>query len=125
MAKSQSKRMTLRQKYKIKRKVSEHIRQQKKAAKKARAQGIKKKKPKIVNGIPNNYPFKDEVMQTLAIRKEEKENEIKKAKLERRETRKRLRSMEELASDAQSKNMEFSSRLSLSDTPQASDGFFF
>ena len=119
MAKSQSKRMTLRQKYKIKKKVAEHIRQQKKASKKARAQGQKKKKPKIVNGIPNNYPFKDDVMQTMAIRKEEKEAEMKKAKLERRETRKRLRSMEEVAMDAESKNMEYTSRLSLSDTPQA------
>jgi nuclear GTP-binding protein len=119
MAKSQSKRMTLRQKYKIKRKVSEHIRQQKKAAKKAKAQGIKKKKPKIVNGIPNNYPFKDNVLQNLALRKEEKEMEMKKAKLERRETKKRLRSIEEVAMDAQSKNVEYSSRLTLSDAPEA------
>ncbi|OQR88543.1 guanine nucleotide-binding protein, partial [Thraustotheca clavata] len=55
--KSKSKRLTLHKKYKILRKVREHKRQERK---KERTGAGKKKK---VPGIPNNWPFKEELLQ--------------------------------------------------------------
>lgn len=64
--KSKSKRVTLRQKYKVLRKVREHHRKQRKEAKKA---GTHRKAPKDP-GIPNAWPFKEELISQLQAQKE-------------------------------------------------------
>lgn len=64
--KSKSKRQTLRQKYKVIRKVKEHHRKKRKEAKKL---GIKKKEPKDP-GIPNSWPFKEELIEQLTAQRQ-------------------------------------------------------
>lgn len=64
--KSKSKRVTLRQKYKVLRKVREHHRKKRKEAKK---NGSLRKAPKDP-GIPNAWPFKDELINQLKAQKE-------------------------------------------------------
>lgn len=64
--KSKSKRQTLKQKYKILRKVKEHHRKKRKEAKK---NGTTRKAPKDP-GIPNAWPFKEELIQQLKAQKE-------------------------------------------------------
>ena len=59
---SHSKRTTLKDKFKIIRKVKEHNRKKRKEAKK-----LGKKKPSLLKdpGIPNNYPYRDQVVQEM------------------------------------------------------------
>ena len=64
--KSKSKRQTLKQKYKVLKKVKEHHRKKRKEAKK---NGTHNKGPKDP-GIPNNWPFKEELIQQLKASKE-------------------------------------------------------
>lgn len=64
--KSKSKRQTLKQKYKVIKKVKEHHRKKRKEAKK---NGTLHKAPKDP-GIPNNWPFKEELIQQLKASKE-------------------------------------------------------
>ena len=65
--KSKSKRTTLRQKYKVIRKVKEHHKKKAKEAKKAGASGRKKveKDP----GIPSQYPFKEQLLKEIEFAK--------------------------------------------------------
>ncbi|GAB4820326.1 hypothetical protein N2152v2_007372 [Parachlorella kessleri] len=63
---SKSKRQTLRQKYKILRKVKEHHRKKRKEERKL---GNKKKEPKDP-GIPKQWPFKEELVAQLTAEKE-------------------------------------------------------
>lgn len=67
--KSKSKRMTLKQKYKVIRKVKEHHRKKRKEENKAKRLGIKKKEPKDP-GIPAAWPFKEELIAQLRAQKE-------------------------------------------------------
>jgi nuclear GTP-binding protein len=64
--KSKSKRQTLKQKYKVLKKVREHHR---KKRREARKNGTVNKAPKDP-GIPNNWPFKEELIQQLKNQKE-------------------------------------------------------
>lgn len=64
--KSKSKRQTLKQKYKVLKKVREHHR---KKRREARKNGTLNKAPKDP-GIPNNWPFKEELIQQLKNQKE-------------------------------------------------------
>ena len=64
--KSKSKRQTLKNKYKVLKKVKEHHRKKRKEAKK---NGTLNKGPKDP-GIPNNWPFKEELIQQLKASKE-------------------------------------------------------
>ena len=59
--KSKSKRQTLKNKYKVLKKVKEHHRKKRKEAKK---NGTHNKGPKDP-GIPNNWPFKEELIQMV------------------------------------------------------------
>ena len=61
--KSKSKRMSLKQKYKIVKKVKEH---HKKKAKEEKKSGRKQKAP----GIPNQWPFKAELLKELEWEKQ-------------------------------------------------------
>lgn len=64
--KSKSKRQTLKQKYKVLKKVKEHHRKKRKEEKKL---GNKKKEPKDP-GIPKAWPFKEELISQLKAQKE-------------------------------------------------------
>eukprot|EP00249_Psilotum_nudum_P013802 c24521_g1_i1 orf=382-2205(-) len=87
--KSKSKRMPLRKKYKILRKVREHFRKKAKEAKKL-GKGSKRKVEKDP-GIPNEWPFKEQELQALEVRRkravEEREQKLQ-AKKERAQKRK-------------------------------------
>ncbi|KAK2076812.1 hypothetical protein QBZ16_005038 [Prototheca wickerhamii] len=87
--KSKSRRTTLRQKYKILRKVREHHRKKRKDAKKS---GLKRREPKDP-GIPNAWPFKQELIQQLAAQKERAAERMRKIK---EESFKRASQVEEL-----------------------------
>ena len=65
--KSKSKRTTLRQKYKVIKKVKEHHKKKAKEAKKAGLSGRKKvqKDP----GIPSQYPFKEQLLKEIEFAK--------------------------------------------------------
>ena len=60
--KSLSKRLKLKDKFKIARKVKEHHKKQRKEAKKS-----EKKKPSVLKdpGIPANYPYREQVVKEL------------------------------------------------------------
>jgi nuclear GTP-binding protein len=60
--KSLSKRVKLKDKFKIARKVKEHHKKQRKEAKK-----LEKKKPSVLKdpGIPANYPYREQVIKEL------------------------------------------------------------
>lgn len=81
--KSASKRVTLKQKYKVIRKVKEHGR---KVAKAARKSGGKAKQP-ADPGLPNQWPFKQELIKEL----EEKRQLILAAEKRKKQDRKRTR----------------------------------
>ena len=62
--KSKSKRTTLKQKYKLIKKVKEHHRKKRKEENKKKRLGIKPKAPKDP-GIPAQWPYKDELMKEI------------------------------------------------------------
>ena len=62
--------MTLKQKYKIQKKVREHHRKLRKEAKKAKRAGIPVKKSSKISRIPNLYPKEREELEAQDLRKE-------------------------------------------------------
>ena len=79
--KSKTKRQSLKQKYKVIKKVKEHHRKKRKEAKKNGTLGKGPKDP----GIPNNWPFKEELLQQLQASKDRalaKEHALRDAKRE-------------------------------------------
>ncbi|CAK9797123.1 Guanine nucleotide-binding protein-like 3 homolog [Anthophora plagiata] len=82
-----SKRMPARKRYKIEKKVREHNRRIRKAAKSQ----MNKKKPKVIE-VPNQCPFKEDILKEVEAMKKQHEEE----KLKRREAA-RERRREELA----------------------------
>ena len=62
--------MTLKQKYKIQKKVREHHRKLRKEAKKAKRAGIPVKKSSKISRIQNLYPKKREELEAQDLRKE-------------------------------------------------------
>ena len=62
--------MTLKQKYKIQKKIREHHRKLRKEAKKAKRAGIPVKKASKISRIPNLYPRKREELEAQDLRKE-------------------------------------------------------
>ena len=90
--KSKSKRTTLKQKYKVIRKVKEHHKKKRKEENRLKRLGIKKKGPKDP-GIPSTLPFRDELMKEIEYeheKKEKKETERLEAKKQRRAENKRI-----------------------------------
>ncbi|KAM1212321.1 hypothetical protein ACFX2G_003961 [Malus domestica] len=86
--KSKSKRVTLKKKYKVIRKVKEH---HKKKAKEAKKLGFKNKKVEKDPGIPNDWPFKEQELKALEVRRAkyiEEEEQKKAARKERAKKRK-------------------------------------
>ena len=62
--------MTLKQKYKIQKKVREHHRKLRKEAKKAQKAGLAVKRQTKVTRLPNLYPKKKEEIEAQDLRKE-------------------------------------------------------
>ncbi|XP_027912843.1 guanine nucleotide-binding protein-like 3 homolog [Vigna unguiculata] len=80
---SKSKRVSLKNKYKVIRKVKEHNRKKAKEAKKLRLSG--KNKVEKDPGIPNNWPFKEQELKALEARRTKAIEELEQKKVERKE----------------------------------------
>lgn len=81
--KSKSKRVTLKQKYKVIKKVKEHHR---KKAKEAKRKGVtSKRKVEKDPGIPNDWPFKEEELKALEARRARAIEELEQKKAARKE----------------------------------------
>ena len=87
--KSKSKRMSLKQKYKIVKKVKEH---HKKKAKEEKKSGRKQKAPKDP-GIPNQWPFKADLLKELDWEKQRATAVDKQKKEQRKRARVRLQTL--------------------------------
>ncbi|XP_012484841.2 guanine nucleotide-binding protein-like NSN1 [Gossypium raimondii] len=85
--KSKSKRVSLKQKYKVIRKVKEH---HKKKAKEAKKLGLnRKKKVEKDPGIPNDWPFKEQELKALEARRARALEELEQKKAARKERAKK------------------------------------
>jgi nuclear GTP-binding protein len=82
--KSKSKRVTLRQKHKVLRKVKEHHRKKRKEANKQGRAGGRKKVEKDP-GIPNEWPFKEQELKALEVRRAKALQELEAKKEARKE----------------------------------------
>ncbi|KAG8218300.1 hypothetical protein J3R82DRAFT_3914 [Butyriboletus roseoflavus] len=83
--KNTSKRGTTRQREKIKHKVSEHRKKAKKQARKDKAAGkLVQKKSKKDPGIPNNFPYKDQILAEVAEQRRQAAAERQRRKEEKR-----------------------------------------
>ena len=63
--KNTSNRITARKKYSVQKKVRDHHKKIKKVAKKLSGQGLTPKRTKKAVGIPNLYPFKEEMLNDM------------------------------------------------------------
>ena len=120
-SRKQSKRTSLKDKYKIKRRVAEHHRKARRAAKKMGKWGTKKKLSKDP-GIPNLWPFKEQLLKQIERKREQMEEAKEDAKKRRQKAlaKKRKEKMKlknqrqhnnnalaQMASNAQSRNEFF------------------
>ena len=90
--KSRSKRTTLKQKYKVIRKVKEHHKKKRKEENRLKRLGIVKKGPKDP-GVPSTWPYRDELAKEIEHeheKMEKKETERLEAKKQRRAENKRI-----------------------------------
>ncbi|XP_003700447.1 nucleostemin 1 [Megachile rotundata] len=101
--KKQSKRMPARKRYKIEKKVREHNRKLRKAAKKH-----PKNKPKVIE-VPNQCPFKEDILKEVEDMRKQREEEKRKLREAAREKKKEELAkggLEGLVSSAQRKQAE-------------------
>ncbi|CAK8690488.1 unnamed protein product [Clavelina lepadiformis] len=101
-----SKRMTCSKKYRIRKNVAAHNRKVRKEAKKSKAQGKVKNKPKDP-GVPNSVPFKEEILREAELRKQQAEEAKKRQKEQRHNEYNKRRSLEGLQSDAMQRQKAF------------------
>ena len=87
--KKTSKRATLRKQYSVTKKVKDHHKKIKKEAKKLSKLGIRPKKMKKQPGLPNLFPYKEEMMDALE-RKQNMEKEMAEQLKELRKAKKTL-----------------------------------
>jgi nuclear GTP-binding protein len=85
--KSKSKRTTLKQKYKVIRKVKEHHKKKRKEESRLKKLGIKPKKPKEIGGVPANYPYRDELIKEMKFENFRQDHIKEQKKLERNQKR--------------------------------------
>ncbi|CAL6408371.1 unnamed protein product [Bathycoccus prasinos] len=85
--KSKSKRTTLKQKYKVIRKVKEHHKKKRKEEARLKKLGIKPKKPKEIGGVPANYPYRDELIKEMKFENFRQDHIKEQKKLERNQKR--------------------------------------
>ena len=105
--KAKSHRQTLKQKYKVQKRVKEHDRKLKKAQKRG---GLPPGKKKRDPGIPNSWPIKQELLEQVErakAKKEQDREDAKQAKKERRKLAKQGLSMEQLAASAKERGAAF------------------
>ncbi|KYQ92306.1 guanine nucleotide binding protein 3 [Tieghemostelium lacteum] len=100
-----SKRQSLHQKHKIEKKVADHNRKVRKATKDNPSLIKSKKDP----GIPNLWPFKEQMLTQI----ENKRAQIAEDKKKKKEKKKREMKLENLASDAQKRESEFQKKQEL------------
>jgi len=120
--KRQSKRKSLHHQHKVKKKVAEHHRQQRRDARKnALTHKPKKKDP----GIPNIYPFKEQLMAKAEAHRQKLDDEKQRQKDDRAALRKKLRegagdSMSALVADAakRAKTFEKDEQMSIEEKEQ-------
>merc|ERR1712137_781892 len=105
--KKKSKRQSLRQKYKVERKVREHKRQVRKDAR-LNPQSSKKKDP----GIPNLWPYKEQMLARMQAQKERPEEKKQEVKEQRKKEKQRITSLSELANNVQQRQQEFDVKIS-------------
>merc|ERR1712137_1396224 len=99
--KKTSKRQPLRKKYKVERKVREHNRKARKDSRLNPKSG-KKKDP----GIPNLWPFKEQMLNRIQAQ-QEREEENKQQKREERKQQRKVASINDLVHDAHRRQKEF------------------
>nr|GMD75998.1 guanine nucleotide-binding protein-like NSN1 [Ipomoea batatas] len=87
--KSKSKRVSLKNKYKVIRKVKEHHKKKSKEAKKAAKSGLHRKKVEKDPGIPNEWPFKEQELKALEDRRNRALEELEQKKAARKERAKK------------------------------------
>jgi len=98
--KGKSKRTTLKDKYKIQRRVVEAGRKRKKQAKRDAKNGIvKHDKSKKDPGIPNSWPFKQDLLKDIQ-RTRERQQQLKAEEKERRKSELRAMNMQDLVEQA-------------------------
>lgn len=128
-SRKQSKRLPARKKYKIEKKVREHNRKERKDAKKnAHSKSTHKSCLCYTNsvylsactelkkdpGIPNLFPFKEQLLQQMQARKERVEGEKERQQQQRQlEHAKRRRGLQALKNDAQRRVGEFEKKVCL------------
>jgi nuclear GTP-binding protein len=83
LTESKSKRVPLKKKYKILKRVKQH---HQKKAKEAKKLGVNhKKKPEKDPGIPNDWPFKEQELKALEVRRARAIEELEQKKAARKE----------------------------------------
>ncbi|KAE8659304.1 Guanine nucleotide-binding protein-like NSN1 [Hibiscus syriacus] len=116
--KSKSKRVSLKQKYKVIRKVKEH---HKKKAKEAKKLGLnRKRKVEKDPGIPNDWPFKEQELKALEARRARALEELEQKKAARKERAKK-RKMGLLEDDEKEQIIEERKGTNDSTVPKARD----
>lgn len=113
--KKQSKRMTAHKKYKIQRKVREHLRKQRKEAK----LNGKSKKHKKDPGVPNLFPFKEEILKQAEEKKRKQEEANQRRKQNRLKEVNKKRNLESLQKDAVKRGKEFERKEALKENSQS------
>ncbi|XP_058940378.2 guanine nucleotide-binding protein-like 3 homolog [Pocillopora verrucosa] len=113
--KKQSKRMTAHKKYKIQRKIREHLRKQRKEAK---ISG-KTKKHKKDPGVPNLFPFKEEILKQAEDKKRRQEEDKERRKKNRLKEVNKKRNLESLQKDALKRGKEFERKEAIKENSQS------
>eukprot|EP01132_Coremiostelium_polycephalum_P001449 gene1449-1827_t len=113
-----SKRLTIHKKHKILRKVNEHHRQVRKLAK---IEGPNTNKSKKDPGIPNLWPFKEELLHKIESHKQKVEDEKKKKNHLKKEKKKQ--DLQSLVANAQKNEAEFQKKQQLKREIESTQGF--
>lgn len=101
--KGKSKRTTLKDKYKIQTRVTEHHRKQRKQMKRdAKAGKVKHEKKKRDPGIPNSWPFKQELLNEIKLAKERHAEKDRMVKAEREDQIRQLQEHQKKGGTARS-----------------------
>ncbi|KAL9960002.1 hypothetical protein ACROYT_G033391 [Oculina patagonica] len=113
--KKQSKRMTAHKRYKIQRKVREHLRKQRKEAKLTGQSKRQKKDP----GVPNLFPFKEEILNQAEEKKRRQEEANERRKQSRLKEVNKKRNLESLQKDAVKRGKEFDRKEAIKESSQS------
>lgn len=117
--KYKSKRISLKDKYKVQRRVIETHRKNRKQAKKDAKNGIIRDKRKKDPGIPNSWPFKQELLNDIAKARDvadRRKQEQKEAVAAQRKNNSTASNLEELMANANSSRAQFDAKLPAGDS---------